>query len=109
MANDKLIEQLNKVLGEDGVQTQASRNEYYRKGFRSGSGSALAVVFPDSLTKLWQVLQACVEADVIINNPNVISRLTTSSRPLKRGAGRALVGVRCETDAILIVVAPQIE
>jgi D-lactate dehydrogenase len=81
MANDKLIEQLNKVLGEDGVQTQASRNEYYRKGFRSGSGSALAVVFPDSLTKLWQVLQACVEADVIIIMQAAKTGLTEGSTP----------------------------
>ncbi|MCQ4033895.1 hypothetical protein FK513_28190, partial [Klebsiella pneumoniae] len=37
-----------------------------RKGFRSGQGEALAVVFPGTLLELWRVLNACVDADKII-------------------------------------------
>lgn len=81
MANDKLIKQLNILLGDDKVKTQARQNEYYRKGFRSGSGAALAVVFPDRLTTLWQVLQACVEANVIIIMQAAKTGLTEGSTP----------------------------
>lgn len=81
MSNDKLIEQLNILLGDDNVQTQKRSTEYYRKGFRSGSGAALAVLFPNTLTQLWQVLQACVEADVIIIMQAAKTGLTEGSTP----------------------------
>lgn len=81
MANDKLIDQLKTILGTEKVQTQERRTEYYRSGFRSGSGAALAVVFPDSLLKLWRVLQACVAADVIIIMQAAKTGLTEGSTP----------------------------
>ncbi len=81
MSNDKLIEQLNILLGDDNVQTQKRSTEYYRKGFRSGSGAALAVLFPHTLTQLWQALQVCVEADVIIIMQAAKTGLTEGSTP----------------------------
>nr|CAA6829855.1 MAG: D-Lactate dehydrogenase (EC [uncultured Thiotrichaceae bacterium] len=81
MADNKLVIELENILGAEHVQTQANRTEYYRTGFRSGSGAALAVVFPDSLTKLWKVLQACVDANVIIIMQAAKTGLTEGSTP----------------------------
>ncbi len=40
--------------------TNPAKTARYRKGFRSGQGDALAVVFPGSLLELWRVLKACL-------------------------------------------------
>ena len=53
----------------------------YRKGFRSGQGDALAVVFPGSLLELWRVLKACVAADKIILMQAANTGLTEGSTP----------------------------
>ncbi len=51
------------------------------KGFRSGQGDALAVVFPGSLLELWRVLKACVSADKIILMQAANTGLTEGSTP----------------------------
>lgn len=51
------------------------------KGFRSGQGDALAVVFPGSLLELWRVLKACVTADKIILMQAANTGLTEGSTP----------------------------
>ena len=66
MTNAQLIARLQDVLGEDKVAINASKTEHYRTGWRSGGGSALAVVFPDNLLSFWRVLQACVDANCIM-------------------------------------------
>lgn len=76
-----LISRLQGILGPDKVATGQRRTEHYRTGFRSGGGSALAVVFPDSLLKLWQVLEACVEANTIIIMQAANTGLTEGSTP----------------------------
>ena len=65
-ANQALIEQLKAVVGRRQVLTSANDTERFRRGFRSGEGEALAVVKPATLLQLWQVLQACVDADKIV-------------------------------------------
>lgn len=81
MSHPQLLVQLVEILGESHVQTQERQTEYYRTGFRSGSGSALAVVFPDNLVKLWKVLQVCVDANVIIIMQAAKTGLTEGSTP----------------------------
>lgn len=76
-----LLNQLSDALGEHNIQTNPKRTEYYRKGFRSGEGDALAVLFPQTLTQLWKSLQACVDAGVIIIMQAAKTGLTEGSAP----------------------------
>ncbi|MEK8027577.1 D-lactate dehydrogenase [Pseudaquabacterium rugosum] len=76
-----LIARLRGLPGAGRVETDARRNEHYRRGFRSGSGAALAVVFPETLVGLWRVLQACVDAGVIIILQAAKTGLTEGSAP----------------------------
>ena len=75
------IEQLKALAGKDRVLTGERRTQRYRKGFRSGSGPALAVVLPDSLLTLWRVLEACVAADKVIIMQSANTGLTEGSTP----------------------------
>jgi D-lactate dehydrogenase len=61
--------------------TDTSHTRHYRTGFRSGGGPALAVVFPVSLMKQWQLLKACVAADVVIIMQAANTGLTEGSTP----------------------------
>ncbi|MFV0430947.1 MAG: D-lactate dehydrogenase [Alphaproteobacteria bacterium] len=76
-----LVEQLTKLLSSDNIKTETKQTEYYRHGFRSGSGDAVAVVFPQTLMQLWRVLQACVDADAIIIMQAAKTGLTEGSTP----------------------------
>ncbi|WP_413734584.1 D-lactate dehydrogenase [Sodalis sp. RH21] len=75
------IEQLIAIAGRGAVLTRERQTQRYRKGFRSGSGPALAVVLPDSLLSLWRVLAACVAADKIIIMQAANTGLTEGSTP----------------------------
>ena len=66
MSHSPILSQFIQLLGEDKVATGDRRTEHYRSGWRSGSGTALAVLFPDSLLSLWQALQICVDNNCII-------------------------------------------
>lgn len=56
MSSHDLLDQLRYILGEKNVLTGENQTEHYRTGFRSGEGSALAVVFPTTLLEQWKVL-----------------------------------------------------
>ncbi len=86
-----LVQQLTQIVGEEHIATNPRHTEHYRTGFRSGSGKALAVVFPDSLLKLWQVLQACVEANTIIIMQAAKTGLTEGSTPSGNDYDREVV------------------
>ncbi len=75
------IAQLSALVGRRHVLTGERQTQRYRKGFRSGSGPALAVVLPDSLLTLWQVLEACVAADKVIIMQSANTGLTEGSTP----------------------------
>ncbi|MCX7099880.1 MAG: D-lactate dehydrogenase [Methylococcales bacterium] len=81
MSTHAFIQQLTQIVGAAGIATHPRRTEHYRTGFRSGSGKALAVVFPDTLLKLWRVLQVCVEANTIIIMQAAKTGLTEGSTP----------------------------
>lgn len=81
MSTQRFLQQLTEIVGADNVITQINKTEYYRTGFRSGEGDALAVVFPKSLLQQWQVLQACVDADKIIIMQAAKTGLTEGSTP----------------------------
>lgn len=84
-SNDKktqtLLAQLQHIVGARYLLTGERQTERYRTGFRSGAGSALAVVFPSTLLQQWQLLQACVAADTIVIMQAANTGLTEGSTP----------------------------
>ncbi|EPE4836206.1 D-lactate dehydrogenase [Yersinia enterocolitica] len=84
-SNDKktqtLLTQLQHIVGARYLLTSERQTERYRTGFRSGAGSALAVVFPSTLLQQWQLLQACVAADTIVIMQAANTGLTEGSTP----------------------------
>ncbi|HHQ4313728.1 TPA: D-lactate dehydrogenase [Serratia fonticola] len=85
------ITQLKNIVGNAQVLTGERSTERYRKGFRSGGGKALAVVFPTRLLQLWQILQACVTADKIVIMQAANTGLTEGSTPSGQDYDREIV------------------
>jgi D-lactate dehydrogenase len=81
MANTSLISTFENIVGPKNVLTEEHKTAYYRSGFRSGFGGALAVVFPGSLLEQWKVLQACVDANCAIIMQASKTGLTEGSCP----------------------------
>jgi len=75
------VQTLTNIVGEKNVLTDESQTERYRKGWRSGGGEAEAVVRPTSLLHLWQVLNACVDANRIVIMQAANTGLTEGSAP----------------------------
>jgi len=89
--NKTLIKDLTSQLGSQHVLTSPAKTARYRKGFRSGQGDALAVVFPGSLLELWRVLSLCVAADKIILMQAANTGLTEGSTPNGNDYDREIV------------------
>ncbi|MGL5037529.1 MAG: D-lactate dehydrogenase, partial [Aeromonas sp.] len=83
--------QLTEIVGKSHILTDARKTERYRKGFRSGQGDALAVVFPGSLLEQWKVFKACIEADKIILMQAANTGLTEGSTPNGNDYDREIV------------------
>ena len=54
--NKDFLNELARLVGSSHLLTDPAKTARYRKGFRSGQGDALAVVFLGSLLELWRVL-----------------------------------------------------
>lgn len=84
-SNDKktqtLLTQLQHIVSARYLLTGERQTERYRTGFRSGAGSALAVVFPSTLLQQWQLLQVCIAADTIVIMQTANTGLTEGSTP----------------------------
>lgn len=89
--NSLLIQDLIRQAGAQHVLTSAAQTARYRKGFRSGQGDALAVVFPGSLLELWRILNLCVDADKIILMQAANTGLTEGSTPSGSDYDREIV------------------
>jgi len=81
VSHANLIEQLKTLVGEQYTLSNPSKMEPYSKGFRFGSGDALAVVRPGSLLEIWQALAICVKFDVAIIMQAANTGLTGGSTP----------------------------
>jgi len=81
MTNQEFLTQLSAIVGIDNIYSNDRQTEYYRKGFRSGEGDALAVIFPTTLLQQWQVLKACHGADKIMIMQAANTGLTEGSTP----------------------------
>ena len=66
LTKNELIQQFNNIVGTKGVLTKLTQTAYYRSGFRSGNGVALAVIFPFTILEQWKLIEVCVEANCII-------------------------------------------
>ncbi|WP_428945644.1 D-lactate dehydrogenase [Pantoea sp. FN060301] len=86
-----LLAELKRIVGRSHLLTDPGETERYRKGFRSGEGEALAVVFPGTLLEQWRILQACVAADVIILMQAANTGLTEGSTPQGSDYDRKIV------------------
>jgi len=89
--NKTFLNELARLVGHSHLLTDPAKTARYRKGFRSGQGEALAVVFPGSLLELWRVLNACVNADKIILMQAANTGLTEGSTPNGNDYDREIV------------------
>lgn len=81
MSLHPVISQLLTHLSPEQITTDPGKTAHYRKGWRSGEGTALAVVFPTHLTELWRVLSTCVQHNCIIIMQAANTGLTEGSTP----------------------------
>ncbi|HEF8773370.1 MULTISPECIES: D-lactate dehydrogenase [Providencia] len=79
--NQRLLLTLRNIVGNKNILVEPHKTERYRKGFRSGVGDAIAVVFPTTLLEQWYVFKACVEADKIVIMQAANTGLTEGSTP----------------------------
>lgn len=81
MKNSRLLEKFHATVGTKNVYESEKQTAYYRSGFRSGFGGALAVVFPETLLQQWQALQHCVDGGCAIIMQGAKTGLTEGSCP----------------------------
>ena len=60
LTQDELIQQFNNIVGTKKVLTKLTQTAYYRSGFRSGNGAALAVVFPNTILEQWKLIEVFI-------------------------------------------------
>ncbi|MGV3278677.1 D-lactate dehydrogenase [Rickettsiales bacterium LUAb2] len=76
-----LISDLAQITGKGYILTQKQQVKRYITGFRFGSGKVLAVVKPANLFEQWQVLQKCIDYNIIIIPQAANTGLTGGSTP----------------------------
>jgi D-lactate dehydrogenase (quinone) len=109
-----MISQLKNVVGAKQLLTHQDDKAWYTKGFRVGRGDALAVVLPQTLLQLWQIMQICVACDVIIlmqaSNTGVTGGSTPDGNDYDRDvvivSTRQLKGVQVIDDARQVIAFP---
>ncbi|KEY56587.1 D-lactate dehydrogenase [Serratia sp. DD3] len=89
--NQEFINQLKNIVGSSQLLTSENSTARYRRGFRTGEGKALAVVFPSGLLQLWQILQLCVAADTVVIMQAANTGLTGGSTPFGDDYDREVV------------------
>lgn len=90
-SSNALIQALQAIVGAKFTLTDEAKKQPYTKGFRFGSGEALAVVRPETLYQIWQVLEECVAADVTVIMQAANTGLTGGSTPDGNDYDRPLV------------------
>lgn len=76
-----IIDDIIKISGKKFTLTDEASMQPFCKGFRFGSGKALAVIKPKTLFEVWEILKICVEADVIVIMQAANTGLTGGSTP----------------------------
>jgi len=104
MSSSTLIPKLQEIVGSQYVLTDPAQTLSFREGYRFGSGNALAVVRPATLLEQWRVLQACVDAGVIVISQAANTGLTGGSTPSGNDYDRDIVIINTmRNDAIQLI------
>ena len=86
-----IIQNFSTIVGKKYVLTAQWDKQAYSKGWRYGEGEALAVVKPGTLLEIWNVLQVCVAADLIVIMQAANTGLTGGSTPFGNDYDRPIV------------------
>lgn len=86
-----IIQNFGTIVGKKYVLTAQWDKQAYSKGWRYGEGEALAVVKPGTLLEIWDVLQVCVAADLIVIMQAANTGLTGGSTPFGNDYDRPIV------------------
>jgi D-lactate dehydrogenase len=89
--NELILQKFVSCLGAKNVSADPAKNEHFRKGWRSGGGAALAVLFPQTLLQAWEALKLCVEHNCIIIMQAANTGLTEGSTPSGNDYDRPVV------------------
>ena len=87
----EIIRKLIKMCGKKHVLTENWSKETYCKGWRYGSGHAIAVVKPGTLLEIWKVLNVCNDSNLIIIMQAANTGLTGGSTPYGEDYDRDIV------------------
>ncbi len=91
MTHKKIIQDLRQITGNKNLLTKQWNKQTYSKGWRYGSGEALAVASPGSLLEIWKLLEVCVLNDVIVLMQAANTGLTGGSTPYGNDYDRPIV------------------
>jgi D-lactate dehydrogenase len=91
MENKKVIKKLKQLIGDQNVLTSEWNKLPYSKGWRYGSGSALAVLKPNKLSDIWRILQICAKENIIIIMQAANTGLTGGSTPCGNDYDRPII------------------
>ena len=78
---DHFIKDLGNIIGEKNIITTEWGKLPFSKGWRYGEGEALAVAKPGTLFEMWQIIEICVDMDIIIIMQAANTGLTGGSTP----------------------------
>ena len=88
---DKVLNSIKKIVGNRNLIVSDWAKEPFLKGWRYGEGKALAVVKPEKLIEMWEVLELCVKNDLIIIMQAANTGLTGGSTPDGKNYDREII------------------
>ena len=88
---DKVLNSIKKIVGNRNLIVSDWDKEPFLKGWRYGEGKALAVVKPEKLIEMWEVLELCVKNDLIIIMQAANTGLTGGSTPDGKNYDREII------------------
>ena len=88
---DHFIKDLGNIIGEKNIITTEWGKLPFSKGWRYGEGEALAVAKPGTLFEMWQIIEICVDMDIIIIMQAANTGLTGGSTPFGNDYDRSIL------------------
>ena len=88
---DHFIKDLGNIIGEKNIITTEWGKLPFSKGWRYGGGEALAVAKPGTLFEMWQIIEICVDMDIIIIMQAANTGLTGGSTPFGDDYDRSIL------------------
>ena len=93
----QIITELEGVLGKKKLITKKWDKQPYCKGWRYGSGEALAVALPETLLQIWELLEICLSHNMIIIMQAANTGLTGGSTPFGDDYDRPILIINTST------------